>query len=106
VENAFAEQRHKTKTWTGLTTDAEVISFLEEYSSDAEKAMSSVQCSVSLVHGENDHITKSESGREIAELIGKNATYRIIPGDEHLCSNNIGSGLADEIFDWLAAKLS
>ena len=60
--------------------------------------LQNINCPVLLIHGSEDFITKAESGRQIAELIGKNPTHRIIPGDDHLCSNAIGFGLALVLF--------
>jgi len=104
-KNALGEQKRKTYTWTGLSNEKDAIKFLEKYAKDTEKVLPQIKCPVLLIHGENDFVTKAESGKEIAELIGENASYRIIPGDDHLCSNTIGSGLADDIFDWFAEKL-
>jgi cephalosporin-C deacetylase-like acetyl esterase len=104
-KNALGEQKRKTYTWTGLTNEKDVIKFLEQYAKDTEQVLPQIRCPGLLIHGADDFVTKAESGKEIAELIGENASYRIIPGDDHLCSNTIGSGLADDIFDWYAAHL-
>lgn len=104
-KNALGEQKRKTYTWTGLSTQSEAVAFLEKYAADTAETLPNVECPVLLIHGAEDLITKPDSGREIAELIGAHATYRVVPGDDHLCSNTIGSGLADELFDWFAHQL-
>ena len=104
-KNALAEQKRKTYTWTGLSSEKDVKDFLRRYASDAERVLRRIECPVLLIHGSKDYVTKAQSGQEIAQLIGKNATHRIIMGDDHLCSNSIGAGLADEIFDWLADQV-
>ena len=104
-KNALADQKRKTYTWTGLSSEKDAIRFLEKYAENTAKVLPNITCPVLLIHGEKDLITKGTSGKVVAELIGTNASYRIIPGDDHLCSNTIGSGLADEIFDWLGDKL-
>ena len=78
------------------------MEFLTKYGEDAEKVIQKVSCPVLLIHGENDYITKADRGKKITDLIGTNAQHKIIPGDDHLCSETIGKGLADEIFDWIA----
>ena len=75
------------------------MTFLKTYERHAEQALRQIKSPVVLINGGNDYVTKAASGQEIAELIGENASYRVIEGDDHLCSNSIGKGLADEIFD-------
>ena len=104
-KNALGEQKRKTYTWTGLSNEKDVMDFLRAYESDVEKALRKIKCPVVLIHGSDDYVTKAASGQEIAELIGENASYRVIEGDDHLCSNSIGTGLGDEIFDWLEERL-
>jgi len=104
-KNAMAEQRRKTYTYTGLDNAEDVINFLKKYGSDTEKVLGNVKCPVLLIHGEKDYISKAKRGKDITDRIGEKAIHRIIPGDDHLCSNSIGNGLADEIFDWLASQL-
>ncbi len=104
-KNALGEQKRKTYTWTGLSNEKDVMDFLTAYASDTEQVLRRIKCPAVLIHGSEDYVTKATSGQEIAGLIGTNATHQIIEGDDHLCSNSIGKGLADEIFDWLANRL-
>ncbi|UYP44751.1 Esterase FrsA [Candidatus Lokiarchaeum ossiferum] len=104
-KNALAEQKRQTYTWTGLTKKKDAIKFLQKYAEDTDPLLDHVSCPVLLIHGENDYITKAIKGKDITDRIGSHATHRIIPNDDHLCSNSIGKGLADEIFDWFAKKL-
>ena len=57
------------------------------------------------VSGTEDTLVPVGDIRRVTEELGAHSELWPIPGGDHLCSQFLADGLADQIFDWLADKL-
>jgi dienelactone hydrolase len=103
-KQALAAQRRKSYKITGSESDQEHSRIMDGL--EIEKVIARVQCPTLILHGSKDLVLDGpKTNRQLSAAVGGQVTAKVIKDGDHLCSQFLNDGLADEIFDWYAEHL-
>jgi dienelactone hydrolase len=69
------------------------------------ETIAQVKCPALFIHGSRDNFYPPEHAQKLADTVEGKTEIRVIEGGDHMCTQFLAEGLADEIFKWFRKTL-
>ena len=102
---ALASQKKKSFRYTGTDNLRDCEAWMRRLQKEILRSLPRLAVPNLWVSGTEDTLVPVGDIRRVTEELGAHSELWPIPGGDHLCSQFLADGLADQIFDWLADKL-
>ncbi len=104
LRHIAAAQREVMLAWSGAGSIEELRRRFDPERVTA--LLRSGRASCLIVHGLADEVVPSADARALADLLGARADLRLLPDNDHMCTQALAAGAARGWFDWIAARLA